>query len=144
MFRVVFVLLTIAGIVACPFECMAKSAGMCAPARQRVEECSCCQHVQNRASETATAIGPVEPQRRDPAHPGGCGCSCLCKGAVNTASVPKVDLGEQMALSVWFDTSPIAHVDASVPSLTFSGEGPPVPKLGSGRMIRLVLGSLLL
>lgn len=143
MFRVAYVLLTVAGSLACPFECMAKIGGQSAPARQRVA-CSCCQHRQDPADESGSGTSPVGSQRRGPAHPEGCDCLCLCKGAVETTESPKVDLGEQMAFAVRLDTSLVTQAGAGVLSLPSFDEGPPPPGLGSGRMIRLALASLLL
>ena len=124
MFRAVQVLLTVAGILACPFQCMARVGDYRAPAEKRAA-CSCCQHRQDPADESDPGTSPVEPQRRGPAHPEGCGCTCLCKGAVETAGVPKVDLGEQMALAAWLDTSVAAQVDAGASAIPSFKAGPP-------------------
>ena len=143
MFRVAYILLTIAGILACPFACMAKVGGHRASVEQRAG-CSCCQHRQAPAGESGSGRSPVEPERRGPAHPEGCNCTCLCKGAVETTEVPKADLGEQTAFAVWLDTSLLTQAGAGPLSFSSFGEALPPPQLGSGRMIRLALASLLL
>ena len=148
MFRVAYILLTIAGILACPFTCMAKVGGLRASVEQRAG-CSCCQHPQAPAGESGSGRSPPEPERREPerrgpAHPEGCNCICLCKGAVETTGVPKVDLGEQTAFAVWLDASLLTQAGAESLSFSSFGEALPPPQLGSGRMIRLALASLLL
>jgi len=143
MFRVAYVLLTVAGILACPFACMANVGAQSASVEQRAG-CSCCQHRQAPVAESGSGSRLVEPEHRSPAHPEGCNCTCLCKGAVETTGVPKADLGEHMALAVWLGTSLLTHADAGALSLSSFDEGPPPPRLGSGRMIRLALASLLL
>jgi hypothetical protein len=143
MFRVAYVLLTVAGILACPFQCMAKIGGHSVPAEQPAA-CPCCQHRQDPADETDSGTNTAEPQPRGPAHPEGCDCQCFCNGALDTAQVPKLDLGEKGTLAAWLDASPAAQVDAGAYSPLSFHAGPPPPKIGSGRMIRLALASLLL
>ena len=138
MFRVAYVLLTVATILVCPFTCMAKVGAQDAPAEQRVG-CSCCHHRQAPAAER-----PIEPERRGPVDPEGCNCTCLCKGAVETSEAPKVDPGEQTAPVAWLDSSLITQADTAFASLPSSAEGPPPSRFDSGRMLRLVLASLLL
>lgn len=139
MFRAAYVLLTIAGILACPFSCMAKVGDHRASVEQRAG-CSCCQDRQNPADERS----PLEPERRGPANPEGCDCTCLCKGAVETKAVPMADLDGQLAFAVCLDVCLLRHPNVESPSLFHFSESPPPPQLGSGRMIRLALASLLL
>jgi len=123
---------------------MAKMGGGRAPAKQQAG-CSCCQHRQDPADETDSGRNSVEPQPRGPAQPERCGCICLCNGAVETAAVSKVDVGEQMGLAAWLDTSLPAQADADEGfSLRSFGESPPLSHMASGRLIRLALASLLL
>ena len=132
MFRAAYVLLTIAGILACPFSCMAKVGDHRASVEQQAG-CSCCQDRQ-----------APDGERRGPANPEGCDCTCLCKGAVETKAVPMADLDVQLAFAVCLDACLLRHPNVESPSLFHFGESPPPPQLGSGRMIRLALASLLL
>jgi hypothetical protein len=143
MFRVAYILLTVAGILACPFVCMAKVGAHGAPAEQR-SGCSCCQHWQNSPDESDSGTGPVGSQPCGPAHPKDCDCTCLCKGAPHTEGDGKFSLEEQTMRDVWLDFSLAAQADAGSRSLRCSADAPPPPKLGSGRLISLALASLLL
>ena len=144
MFRVAYILLTVAGILACPFKCMAKVGAQGVPAEQRAG-CSCCQHSwQDPAGGSGFEASPVEPQRRGPAYPEDCDCICLCRGAVETVGGPQPGLGEQAAFTAWLDSSLITQADAASSSFPSLAEGSPPPEFCCGRMIRLALASLLL
>ena len=144
MFRVTCVLLTITGMLACPFVCMAKVGAHGAPAEQRAG-CPCCQHrSQHPASEGQSDSSPVRPERDGPSPIEDCDCTCLCKGAPHAEGDFKFSLEKQTADNVWLDFSLAAQADAGSQSLRCFAEAPPPPKLGSGRLIRLALASLLL
>ena len=144
MFRVAYVLLTVAGISACPFMCMAKVGDHGASAEQRAG-CPCCQHRrQDPTGEGQSDNSPVKPERDGPSPIEDCDCTCLCKGALHAEGVFKFNLEEQTAGNVWLDFSLGARADAGFQSLPWFAEAPPPPKLGSGRLIRLAFASLLL
>ncbi len=158
MFRVAYVLLTVAGISACPFVCMAKVGDHGAPVGQRAG-CPCCQHrcqdptgqaptgqdpTGEGQSDNKSDNNPVKPERDDPSPIEGCDCTCLCKGAPHAEGVFEFDLEEQTAGNVRLDFSVGAQADIDFQSLLCFAEAPPPPKLGSGRSIRLALASLLL
>jgi hypothetical protein len=63
---------------------------------------------------------------------------------VETVGAPKSELREQAAFVAWLDLSLIAQADPATSSFPSFAEGPTPPKLGSGRLIRLALASLLL
>ena len=144
MFRVAHAIVTIAGMLFCPFVCMAKAGPCPAPAAQRAE-CPCCQHrCQDPTQKGRTDDGPREPERHVPTPAEDCFCPCLCKGAVFTEGAPKLGFAEQAALVVWFDSTSITKANADSQDVFSFTEAPPPPKLGSGRLTRLALASLLL
>ena len=144
MFRVTHVLLTIGGMLACPFMCMATVSAHGAAAEQRAA-CSCCQHAsQGPVGESNPEDKPVEPERRGEAPGEACDCACLCKGVVHTENDPQLVLNEQTASVVCLDFTCIVQADAGTQSVPSFAEAPPPPKLGSGRSIRLAIASLLL
>jgi len=144
MFRVACVLMTITGMLACPFVCMANVGGHRPPVEPRAG-CSCCQHRwQDSSGESKSGKSPVDPERRGLPPSEACDCICLCKGAVEAAGVREIDLGGQSTLIAWLGFSPSAGADAASGPLTSFAEAPPPPRLGSGRLIRLAFASLLL
>ena len=144
MFRVAYVLLTIVGILACPFACMGRVGAQSAPAEESAG-CPCCQHrPQDPVREGQSDGDPNGPGRDGRSPIEDCDCSCLCKGALHAEGDFRFGPEEQAADIVWPDFSLATQADADSQSLRRFAEGPPPPNLGSGRLIRLALASLLL
>lgn len=129
MFRILFFILMVAQVAACPYNCAASAADSQTSVEQAKQECSCCQSPASQESSSPT----------DGEKPDGC-CICFCDGAVNAVSPTtfSVDLR-----AIWIDivdsrtTLSRASAAMVIRSLRPPGDG-------SGRAVRLVYQSLLL
>ena len=141
MFRVFHVLITVLGMILCPFACAAdlggvKAGGRGAQARQE-PTCSCCQH---RAGSTDQKQSP--DSRKGRGSQSGCGCTCLCKGALKSdqgASVGAVFDASSVPLAPPVHLNDTSCTEASASWLL----GGPPASYPVGRTARLVYQSLL-
>lgn len=141
MFRVLCVVLTVAAILACRLECMPKFGGEGTPGGRHAED-SCCEHHYDLLAEQGGCERlPVDPLRRNPPPREGCNGNCMCKGAVE---VSRPALPEQSVHVVWLDLLTINRAEAATSPACSAAEEPPYPARGSGRVLRVVLASLLL
>lgn len=138
MFRVCHVLVTVLGMVLCPFACAGELHRTSAPTQnadlRQAPSCSCCQHRAAEQEESPTGGDGPDSQS-------GCGCTCLCKGALKgdpglsnvVTDVPHV------AIAPIVDLDDSSCTEASVWWLL----GGPPASYPSGRLARLVHQSLL-
>jgi len=129
------VLLSIASVLACPYECAAKlAAAQTIGSDQRPACCDRCQ-----AHETTV---PVKDQTPAPLAPNEDGRWCLCEGAVfDAGSRSVVDDAEQVSLWTWV-VSPVEMLENDTPMPSFECVYSPPPL--SGRFTRIAIRSLLL
>ena len=77
MFRTAYVLLTILGIIGCPYRCMPVASA--APEVQpKASTCACCQ----KHKTAAPAPQENQQKQRNDTSKSGCCCSCLCGGSL--------------------------------------------------------------
>ena len=144
MFRFAHVLLTIAGILACPFVCMEPVIGGDPDQQLIVFGCHngdisppCCGD---------GCCGSDAPRNSPEPSPRGCsGHPCVCNGALEARQQRPLDneFGVGDALPSHGFLGVVPERLAAVP-VSRIGDGPPFSPLSSGRAIRLALESLLL
>lgn len=146
MFRWLLVISTLAGMLTCPFDCLARAwaghdAAHFAPAKPA---CRCCaaraaKSLDTAVGHTSAARDPI-PAPPDDAADEGC---CLCDGAV-IDSVYRTGF-EPLAAIEPFALVAVANDDLSVTPHAAEGQGPNglLPH-ASGLQARLLLRSLLL
>ena len=131
MFQIIFVLLTILGILGCPYNCMqafcAASAG-----HQKAPTCKCCQ--QHKTTDPAKGGDPSKS---------GCCYSCLCGGSLekspNPPQLDRLTLCTLLAADMPADCSSGTGI-----SVEFPAPNERCTLIDSGREIRLSISSLLL
>ena len=143
MFRTAHILLTIAGIIACPFACMEpihggdKDCQFAASGCHRSDVPPCC---------GAGCCGSHAPGKGPGRSQGGCSDHpCVCNGALEARAQRPV--GPTFAVADALPSHPlplfVPERSAAGPA-SRSGDAPPFSSLGSGHAIRLALESLLL
>jgi hypothetical protein len=133
--RTLVVLLSIAAVLACPYQCAVKLA-----AAQGIgvdQKPACCEQCQARETtqqdqnQTPTSPGPDED-----------GCWCLCEGAVFDAGSRSL-VDDSVQVSLWTWASGLAESpDDAAPTPSFDCAGLPPPL--DGRLTRIAIHSLLL
>jgi hypothetical protein len=78
MFRTAYVLLTMLGIIGCPYKCM-PVASAAPEVEPKASTCACCQKHKTAAPAPR---GSQEKQRDDTSKKAGCCCACLCGGSL--------------------------------------------------------------
>lgn len=133
MIRTAHVLLLIATLLACPFQC----AGLVGADVIETPSCSCCVSCCEVLSLPLNEAGPIQ-HSQDPLTPSGeCTCSnCLCKGAV-------------LIEDDWIHDTPIAGLwvvdvlpQINSPDAGDLAAGYVAPSVVSGHSLRLILQSL--
>lgn len=143
MFRVVHVLLTIIGMVACPFFCLTGNLRQATgrPARAEIAtaaSCPCCKHAAPPSDNGQRKDSPGTPTPTSQ-----CTCPCICKGAIVGSGSERLadDLGQWMAL-VSIPDAVAGGAVAYAP--TWQGATCPPGDPPSGCSMRIRLGSLLI
>lgn len=170
MFRSALVLLTIPGFLACPYRCMGYGSGASAPAERIQDSADRHEGVRPLADRTTLAAAPlqaaprcgccsqappplpVRPAADEPASPGApavpCDgdCACLCKGAVDSAPKPPLEMVKSWlaagAISVFCEVAKPQAATGGAAFLRDSLVCPATPLAGA--VLRFELGSLLL
>jgi hypothetical protein len=138
MFRTTYVLLTILGIIGCPYRCM--PVAFAAPEIQpKASTCACCQ----KHKTAAPAPRGNQEKHRDDSSKSDCCCSCLCGGSLEKS--PPRPMLDPWAFGTFLAADLLGD---SLSGTGNSGELAAPDHLckpvDSGRDIRLSLGSLLL
>ncbi|MFN0018619.1 MAG: hypothetical protein ACKVP0_10190 [Pirellulaceae bacterium] len=132
--RTIVVFLSIASLLACPYECAVKQAA--AQACGTGHQPDCCDQCQAR--ETTE---PSDSQAPPPA-PNEDGRWCLCDGVVfDVAARPVVDHSFDVSLWTWV-CGPAEVLDFAVPMPSVDSASLPPPL--DGRLTRIAIHSLLL
>lgn len=140
MFRVCHVLITVLGMILCPFGCAGELGRASASRDLEVRQppsCSCCQHGTDSGEQKSSRGGPAGR-----GSPSGCGCTCLCKGALpgeHGAAAPAPDETLGLAFAPAVDLSDTLWMQAAASWLW----GGPPGGYPAGRAARLVYQSLL-
>lgn len=141
MFRLAHVLLTIAGILVCPFVCASGGWPGGCPDRccEQSSVRTCCDDREDGGCESDEPAGNPAPL------PGSCKTHpCICSGALQNRYDASPDAG------VWMHAAALDQALLAAPRLVAVGpaarigESPPFPPLPTGHAIRLALESLLL
>lgn len=133
--RNLVVLLTIVAVLACPYECMAKSAA--AYSNSGMVELDCCE-----ACHLSRPSLPSDQHDSHPPAPDEDGCWCLCEGAVfDVGARPQVN--EFLKVALWVrDANSAKLANQSLPALSRDDLDWP-PPIG-GQSFRIAIHSLLL
>lgn len=138
MFRIAHILVTIAALLACPFNCMGQLTGR--EQAGQVQGCGCCRRQCPPAADSE-ATTDSDPSERSPAAPGddGCECgNCLCRGALLTDD----DLPRDLASCAFFPAPSVAWLSFAPAAGGFTGDLLLPHASLSGRLLRLALESL--
>ena len=138
--RNTIVILTVAALLACPYDCTAKLASSLAVHGEktgRKQDAACCQKC--RIRQSTSPLQDNTPGTPVPEEDGRC---CLCEGALLGAG-PVFPLADStpIALPSW-NASPSEIHDAGAQAARFDVGSPPPP--WDGRQLRIVICSMLL
>lgn len=140
MFRVLHSVVTVAALLACPFNCLGHRAGGCAGA-ERSKTCACCRHRCERPSpRIADARTNQQPTPEAPGDECQCG-NCVCHGAVLTGGQPELIAAPTV---LWLDVVNLSSGTLAITAraVVAADESPPRAR-PTGRMLRHALQSLL-
>lgn len=133
--QTVVVFLSIASVLACPYDCAVKVAA--AQAMRSDHKPACCKRC--RTSETTEPTNNPTPESPAPVEDGRW---CLCEGAVLCATARfSVDDSLQVSLWTWVSgTAETLDIATHLPSIDRAELPPPL----DGRLTRIAMHSLLL
>jgi hypothetical protein len=140
MFRIFHVLVTVLGIIVCPFACAGHTDELNASETAELRPgraCPCCAHDERLRGEQPPSNGQQGRGSRS-----DCNCTCLCKGALKRdqgarVGIPIDVLNVPFVLPVVFDKT--SHMEAATSWLV----GGPPPSCPAGRAARIIHQSLL-
>ena len=140
MFRIVQVLLTIASLLICPFNCMAKVSAKRTGQRPQAG-CACCQ---TRCSPPSLPVFRQGSTRPCPHSQDTQRCDCLCRGTLDPSPKRPVIQCALWALAP-FLTASAAPYCGPVSASVFTQQDGPAPWLGdSCRAMRVAIHSLVI
>ena len=135
MFRAGLVLLMTIAVLACPYQCAARSL-VKSPVAQTKQGCSCCG--KSCSSKAIVTDSTSDESRQEPVE-GEDFCSCVCNGAISAMPTTVV-----AAVVNWIDCRDLVARLNCENSDQIAHAGPPVDESDDGLSPRLSMQSLLL